>query len=251
MCGRYILVSTLDLLHRLFGAGGDSINLGPRYNIAPTQSAPVVHVAGGARRVTAMRWGLVPGWAREIPSSKPLFNARGETVAEKASFRDAFARRRCLVPADGFYEWPEEGPLKGAPVFFHLRRGAPAAAEPGSSLFAFAGIWERWTPPGGGTPVESYAIISTEAVGFMRAFHHRMPLILTPADQAQWLDGSTAEALPLIADRSDGWVEAHPVSRRVNAVRNDDESLTHPADPDPPAPAKAARKIDDRQSSLF
>jgi len=256
MCGRYVITSPIEALRALFRFGGARLNLPARYNVAPTQVAPVVRRAEAELELAMMRWGLVPSWSKEI-GTRPLFNARGETVAEKPSFRRAFATRRCLVPANGFYEWPEQGPLASQPVFFHRRR--EAADEEPLPLFAFAGIWERWTRPERGEALDSYAIISTEANGFMREYHHRIPVILAEADHATWLDGEPEAAKALLRSAPEDWLAAYPVSPRVNSARVDEPGLIEPlatvAAPAPPrAEPKAERrraKKDDRQADLF
>lgn len=255
MCGRYVITSPIEALRALFRFGGARLNLPPRYNVAPTQMAPVIRRAEAGMELAMMRWGLVPSWSKEI-GTRPLFNARGETVAEKPSFRRAFATRRCLVPANGFYEWPEQGPLARQPVFFHRRR--PAGADEPLPLFAFAGIWERWKQPESGELLESYAIISTEANGFMARYHHRIPVILADADHATWLDAPPEAAQALLRAAPDDWLDAHPVSPRVNSARIDEASLIEPLAAAPaPAPAVAAKaaprraRKDDRQADLF
>ncbi len=247
MCGRYLLTSPIEALRRAFGVTGAPLNLAPRWNIAPTTDCLVVRCAqDGARRFATLRWGLVPAWARDAGGASRMINARGETVADKPAYREAFRRRRCLVPADGFYEWPETGEDR-RPVLFRRADLAP---------FAFAGLWERWRQPDG-TALETFTIVNTEATGAMRAFHHRVPIVLDSAQQRLWLDPA-ADPAPLVAGPAFEDFEAIRVGTRVNNVRNDDEACTAPAGPPPPAapPPRAASttrppRKDPRQDSLF
>ena len=223
MCGRYTLTSPLEALSNLFGIS-ERPNLAASYNIAPTQMVATVRIDNdGSRQFSRLIWGLVPSWAKEVATSGPLINARGETVDSKPSFRDAFRKRRCLIPADGFYEWKRE------------KLGAPkqpyriTLAEEG--LFAFAGIWERWEYPKAMESVEpaleTCAIVTTLAAPSIGHIHHRMPVILDVSDHATWMTASLDESLALIRPY-EGGLAAHPVSTRVNAVRNDDADLLIP-----------------------
>jgi putative SOS response-associated peptidase YedK len=213
MCGRYLLISPVEAMRRFFDVGG-LLNLPPRYNIAPTQDAPVVRLdKEGRRELILMRWGLVPLWAKDLSIGTRCINARADSVAEKPAFRDAFERRRCLVPADGFFEWEKKGKVK------QPWRIGPAE----DGLMALAGVWERWRAPDGGV-VRSYAVITTEANELVRPLHDRMPVVVPPERFSDWLGPeSPAERLkeimrPFPAER----MRAFPVSRRVNDVRNDD-----------------------------
>lgn len=221
-------------------------NFPPRWNIAPTQPVPVIRPgADGKRHFVLVRWGLVPDWAREV-GTKPLFNARGETVAEKAAFRSAFKRRRCLIPADGFYEWkPGKGQPK-QPYLIRRRDRAPVA---------FAGIWEHWQSPEG-SELESCSIITTSANATLANLHHRMPVILDEADWETWMDTSettTKSALEMLVPSPDGLLDAVPVSKRVNAVANDDATIQEEVDPDIEMPdgKQDSKAKADRQMSLF
>jgi putative SOS response-associated peptidase YedK len=213
MCGRYLLISPVEAMRRFFDVGG-LLNLPPRYNIAPTQDAPVVRLdKEGRRELILMRWGLVPLWAKDLSIGARCINARADSVAEKPAFRDAFERRRCLVPADGFFEWEKKGKVK------QPWRIGPAE----DGLMALAGVWERWRAPDGGV-VRSYAVVTTDANELVRPLHDRMPVVVPPERFADWLEPQTrAERLreimrPYPAER----MRAFPVSRRVNDVRNDD-----------------------------
>jgi putative SOS response-associated peptidase YedK len=233
MCGRYTLTSPLEGVRQLF----DFIerpNLIPRANIAPTHQVPVVRLGGdGKRHLDPLRWGLVPSWAKEASIGARLINARGETVASKPSFRRAFVERRCLVPADGFYEWKTEEGAK-QPYRITLADGGP---------FAFAGLWERWRDPEAGDDLETFTIITTEATPDLAAIHSRMPVILDPGDFAPWLDPATApEALQaLLKPYEEAPMVAYRVSRAVNKVANQDLTLIEPlVDNEPEAPAQGS-----------
>ena len=221
MCGRYSLTSPIESMRALFGFD-ELPNLRPRYNIAPTQDVPVVRGGGnGVRELSMLRWGLVPSWAKAIGGSAPLINARGETVAEKPSFRSAFAKRRCLIPADGFYEWKKAA--KGAKQPYRI-------AMPDDAPFAFAGIWERWQNAHGEL-LESCAIVTTVASDALTTIHHRMPVILKPEDHDNWL---AAPSSVLIAACT-GELRTYPISTAVNKVANDDNTLWDPVDSAPQA----------------
>lgn len=243
MCGRYLLVSPIEALRRVFAAAPSGLNLGPRWNIAPTTACLVLRrAADGQRRFDLLRWGLVPAWARDDSGAARMINARGETVAEKPAYRDALRRRRCLVPADGFYEWPEDGPDR-RPVLFRRQDREP---------FAFAGLWETWRRPDGGE-LETFTIVNTEARGAMRAYHHRVPIVLGAEAQAAWLDPAGDPGAIVAAAPFEDFA-ALRVGTRVNSVRNDDAACIDPAPPlqaDAPSPMPARSKADPRQSSLF
>lgn len=216
MCGRYSLTSPLEAVRRLFDVTGGG-NLAPRFNIAPTQGAAVVRLdpaAPSGRALDLLIWGLVPSWAKEAAIGSRLINARAETVAEKPSFRAAFGRRRCLVPADGFYEWQGRA---GQRRPHHL-------TLPGSTLFAIAGLYERWLGPGGEV-VDSFTLLTRPARGAVAALHDRMPVIVDPEGYAAWLERAASDPATLLAalpqERGEELL-ARPVSARVNDVHNDD-----------------------------
>ncbi len=222
MCGRYSITTPVQAMADLFGFDGPLPNLAPRYNVAPTQGVPIIRLtpfgpSKGMRELGFVRWGLVPGWAKEV-ASKPLINARGETVAEKNAFKSAFLRRRCLVPVDGFYEWRRVEGGKPAPHYIHPRQGG---------VMAFGGIWEPWLGADG-SEIESMAIVTTAANQTLKDLHHRMPVILAPNDWDLWLNGEVAEALPLIRSAPEDLLTFHPVSRDVNSVAQDTASLIRP-----------------------
>lgn len=223
MCGRYTLTITPEMLRTLVNFE-TTPNLQPRYNIAPTQMAPVVRAsdAGGAPKIDMLRWGLIPSWSKDMTIASKLINARGETVAEKPSFRDAYRQRRCLIPVDGFFEWRREGDVK-QPYRIGFRGGTP---------FAFAGLWETWTAPAGlenaGETVETYTIVTTDANEKLAPIHHRMPVIVDPADFDRWLTGDPADAANVIRAFPPDDMAFYRVSTRVNNVRNDDEECIAP-----------------------
>ena len=225
MCGRYTLTTPLEGLREVFLFEG-APNLAPRYNIAPTQEVPAVRLGpeDGKRHLVPLRWGLIPSWAKEASIGSRMINARAESVSEKPAFRAAFRQRRCLIPADGFYEW--QARPSGPKQPYHI-------ARPEGGPFAFAGLWERWADRAGGEAVESFTIVTTEANRGLEAIHHRMPVVLAPADHAAWLDPEAAgDALQaLLRPAPEETFVATPVSTRVNAVRNDDASLTEAAAP--------------------
>lgn len=223
MCGRYSLTTAPEALRQLFNFV-DRPNFGPRYNIAPTQDVWAVRQRPDGRHLETLRWGLVPPWAKDLSVGSRMINARGETVAERPAFRSAFRHRRCLIPADGFYEWrTEEG--RKQPFRIGLKGGAP---------FAFAGLWESWTPPDAGPdtrPVETCTIVTCDANEKLRPIHPRMPVILPEDGYEPWLATPEEDAQALL-----GLLVAYPaeemafyrVSPRVNNVRNDDADCIAP-----------------------
>lgn len=192
----------------------------PRYNIAPGQTVPVIGGDVSGRWLAAMRWGLVPHWAKEASMGNKLINARAETLAEKPSFRDSFRHRRCLIPADGFYEWKKEG-KSSTPYRIVL---------PGQELFAFAGLWDRWDTAEGS--IFSFTIITTAASPFMQGIHSRMPVILRgEREYAAWLDGGAdTDLLKRMLRPFEERLHIYPVSRLVNSPRNDLPELVRESD---------------------
>jgi putative SOS response-associated peptidase YedK len=228
MCGRYVLKAALPDIARMLGMdmGADpGPALEPSYNIAPTTAVPVCRMEqAGGKQLTLMRWGLTPHWAKQADSGYRMINARAETVAEKPAFRGPFRHRRCLIPADGYYEWKSiEG--RKQPFYFHMKNGDP---------FCFAGLWERWQPAEG-APVESCAIITTGANALTAGIHHRMPVILAAEDYNRWLNIETTpteEALSMLAPYPGDAMTYFPVSATVNNARNNEARCITPlADP--------------------
>jgi putative SOS response-associated peptidase YedK len=216
MCGRFTLHHTLEEIEERFAAEAQA-DAEARYNIAPTQDVLVV-TQNGARHLQAYHWGLIPSWAKEPGIGNRMINARAETLAEKPAFRTALARRRCLIPADGFYEWQDApGGGKGPRTPMHIR------LQDGG-LFAFAGLWDEWHAPDG-SPLRSCTVITTGPNAVAAPIHDRMPAILRPEDEARWLDRSVCDAaalLPLLAPYPAEAMEAYAVSRQVNAPTVDD-----------------------------
>lgn len=221
MCGRIALTLSEAELADLFGARAD-LHWSPRYNVAPTQPIPVVRNCRGGRELVLMRWGLVPRWnAERNPTG--FINARSETAAEKPAFREAFRSRRCLVPADGFYEWKSLGKKHRQPFYFRKSGGGP---------FAYAGLWETWLGEGG--PLDTVAVLTTSANELVRPLHDRMPAIIPDVQFAAWLDPQEArpeKLLPLLvpfpAERMESW----PVSERVNSAAVEEPNLNVPVPP--------------------
>lgn len=219
MCGRFTQHHTIDEIIERFEVALVEYEAEPRYNIAPTQTVTVI-VQNHEREMIGLQWGLIPFWAKDPKIGSQLINARAETLAEKPSFKNALAKRRCLIPADGFYEWKKQ---KGGSQPYYIRRRD-------GGLFAFAGLWEEWKTPEG-EPRQTCTIITTEPNELMSSLHHRMPVILKPAHEAEWLDPA-AHYVPaltqLLQAYPDGELEAIPVSRAVNSPAQDDASLIQP-----------------------
>jgi len=265
MCGRYAITTAPDAIRALFGYV-EQPNFPPRYNVAPTQAIPVVRLEEGKRHFALVRWGLIPSWVKDPKNFSLLINARGESAAEKPAFRAAMKRRRCLVPADGFYEWQRAGERK-VPYFVRLKGGGP---------LAFAGLWETWMGPNG-EEMETAAIVTTNANRTLAPIHDRMPVIVPPEGFDLWLDCAKVDATTaaaLIAPAREGLLEAYQVSTAVNRTANDSANLIEravaqpraadapvrkPASPQDKAkapsqlsaPKRAKRKKDDGQASLF
>ncbi|GIV95908.1 MAG: DUF159 family protein [Herpetosiphonaceae bacterium] len=217
MCGRYTIAAHAEQLAERFGAALPSeMLLQPRYNAAPLQMLPVVLQDDG-RRVALFRWGLMPRWAKDPSIANKLINARAETLEEKPSFRDALRRRRCLVPADGFYEW-QKLPEGKIPMRMTLRSG---------ELFAMAGLWESWKDPATGELLHTFTIITTSPNELMSPIHNRMPAILAPEHEALWLDQSAGPEVwrDLLRPCPAEILRAYPVSSQVNNPRVDHPSL--------------------------
>lgn len=213
MCGRYaIVLDDAGALQRRFSLEELPDDPTPRFNVAPTQTLPVI-VRNSPNRVEMMRWGLIPSWAKDAAIGGRMINARAETVAEKPAFKRSLRARRCLVPASGFFEWKREGAAK-TPHYIHLTN------EP---LFAFAGLYDTWRDPAG-REVRSYTILTTGPNDLMAPIHDRMPVILDREDEDLWLDPDVVEPerlLPLLRPYPARRMAAYPVSRAVNSPLHD------------------------------
>ncbi len=218
MCGRYSQLRSWSELVQIFAAmtAAPAPNALARYNIAPTQDVAVVRLGAAGRELLPMRWGLVPAWAKDVRMGVRLINARAETAAEKPAFRAAMRARRCLIPADGFYEWQAQASGPKLPFRIAMADGAS---------FAFAGLWERWQSPADGQMLLSCTILTTEANAVVRPIHDRMPVILAGSDYDAWLDstGQSAAAVQrLLGPYAAAAMEAQALGPYVNRVANDD-----------------------------
>jgi putative SOS response-associated peptidase YedK len=254
MCGRFVITSPPEALRRIFGYA-EQPNFPPRHNIAPTQPIPVVILDNGSRHFRLMRWGLVPAWVRDSRKVALMINARSETVRDKPAFKNAMKRRRCLIPADGYYEW-QAGADRKRPFFIHRHDGSP---------FGFAALAETWIGPNG-EELDTVAIVTAPAGADLAELHHRVPVTMTPLDFERWLDcgaNDVEEVMALLRPPAEGEFVWHEVSTRVNSAANDDAQLLLPitaeesaAEQAPKSAKKAARKVattepDDGQGSLF
>lgn len=234
MCGRFVAAADLEAVAAFFDTPLPGFDAPRSYNVCPTTDiVAVVGDADGLRQLETFRWGLVPSWSADPTKGPPLFNARSETAATKNSFRVALRRRRCIVPADGFYEWPKSG------------AGATADARPlphyitrsDGDMLAMAGLWERWTPKEAtnGESLHSATVMTTAANVFMSPIHHRMPVLLERSAWDAWLDpgNDDVDALgTLLAPAAEDVLRSHQVGREVGNVRNRDASLVEPVEPD-------------------
>lgn len=254
MCGRFVITSSPAVLRRIFGYV-EQPNFPPRHNIAPTQPIPVVIIENGVRHFQLMRWGLLPAWVKDPGKFALLINARAETVLEKPAFKNAMKRRRCLVPADGYFEW-QASETRKRPYFIHRRDGSP---------IGFAGLAETWIGPNG-EELDTVAIVTAAASADLAVLHHRAPVTIAGRDFERWLDCSddNSEAVTaLLTSPREGEFVWREVSTRVNRVANDDPQLILPItleemlaeqskpakkpNHDKPAPVM----FDDGQGSLF
>jgi putative SOS response-associated peptidase YedK len=253
MCGRFVITSAPEALRNLFGYI-DQPNFPPRYNVAPTQPVPVVILANGARQFRLMRWGFVPAWVKDPRGFALLINARAETVTEKPAFKNAIRRRRCLIPADGWYEWSQSE--RKRPYFIHRRDEQP---------FGFAALAETWSGPNG-EELDTVAVVTTAARGGLATLHPRVPVTISQGDFERWLDcagDDAGDALALLAPPAEGEFVWHEVSTRVNRTANDDAQLILPISAEEakaerekaakvsPRKRVAAASRDDGQGSLF
>jgi putative SOS response-associated peptidase YedK len=218
VCGRFALFASPELVAEYF-ALAEPPALAPHYNLTPGQDIAAVRVdRDGERRLHALRWGLVPFWAKDAAIGRRLINARLDSLADKPAFREALTRRRCLIPASGFYEWGVDAAGKKQPFFIRPR---------GEPLLAIAGLWERWRAPSG-EPLETCVIVTTEANALLAPIHDRMPVLLARAAQDVWLDArSDVAAITELAARGPE-LETWPVGTAVNDPRNDDERVIAP-----------------------
>ena len=218
MCGRFELHSAFEVIARLFGLTGSIVAVPSGYNISPGQDIAIIVSEGGERRLTTCHWGFVPPWGKALNDGYKMINARAETVAEKPSFRQAFSYTRCLVVADGFYEWKNEGGKK-RPFYVHRRDGTP---------FGMAGLYNTWTSPEG-MQVCTSTIITTGANEVLKPIHDRMPVIMQPGEYDHWLDPSVHEKdklLPILKPCPDRDLELYEVSTRVNSSKSDSKENT-------------------------
>ncbi|MBI4366809.1 MAG: SOS response-associated peptidase [Deltaproteobacteria bacterium] len=246
MCGRYTIIASPEAIRALFGYP-EQPNFPPRYNVAPAQPIPIVRMVDGKRQFALVRWGLLPSWVKDPKGFSLLINARGESICEKPAFRAAMKRRRCLIPADGFYEWKPAGGRK-QPFYIRAKSGAP---------FAFAGLWECWTGPNG-EELETAAIVTTKANHTLTPIHDRMPVVLAPEAYDLWLDSANVDpvtASALIAPAPENLLEAFPVSTEVNRTASDNPKLVEPAEeisqtaPTPKLAAKRAPAKRDKKTN--
>lgn len=234
MCGRFTLFDSSTSVAQGFGLT-EVPSLSPRYNIAPSQEIAAVRIppGGRAREFVLLRWGLVPSWAKDSSLGSRMINARAETAAEKPAFRSAIRRRRCLVPASGFYEWKRENGRK-QPYFILLRAG---------KLFAFAGLWESWIDPAG-SAVETCALLTTAPNDLLRPIHDRMPVIVSPRDYDLWLSPEMVDVKDisvLFRPYPAGEMETFPVGTAVNNPKTDSPALIEPLDRlSPPGPRSSS-----------
>jgi putative SOS response-associated peptidase YedK len=253
MCGRFVITSPPAAIRQVFGYP-EQPNFPPRHNIAPTQPVPVVTLENGTRHFRLMRWGLIPSWVKDPRKISLMINARSETVVHKPAFKNAIRRRRCLIPADGYYEWQVVAGRK-RPLFISRRDGG---------LFGLAGLTETWIGPNG-EELDTVAVVTAPASPDLAVLHPRVPVTIRPDDFARWLDCSSddaADAMDLMVAPEEGEFIWHEVSTRVNHADNDDAQLILPitdaqreAEAAPKQPKRAApRKVaaaDDGQGSLF
>ena len=219
MCGRYSQTKPIKTLKEHFQAIAAEMDYNQRYNIAPSQSVPIVIAGEQEREIHTMRWGLIPSWAKDSALGNKLINARAETVHEKPSFKSSLKQRRCLVPTDGFYEWQVRDQGK-VPQYIRLRTGG---------LFAFAGLWSEWDS--GKEILQTFTIITTSANRDLESVHHRMPVILMPQDYENWLAPASKEFHNLMKPLGEGLLDHYEISKTVNSPKNDSEECIRPLFP--------------------
>ena len=227
MCGRYVSSSSVAVLESYLSV--DEVKADPleeRYNVAPTDPVYAVVERDGARLLGTMKWGLVPWFSKDPKTGAKMINARAESVPTKPAFRRAFEKRRCLIPADGFYEWQKREGKSKLPFFIHGADGRP---------IVFAGLWEVWRESEEAEPLRTCSIITTTANDLLRPIHDRMPVVLPPERWAEWLDPTNDDfegLRSLLAPAPNDLLELYPVSTKVNSVRNDGPELLERVEPD-------------------
>jgi putative SOS response-associated peptidase YedK len=224
MCGRYRLSKRKQIMEEHFDCDPWDENWSPRYNIAPTQSVPVIrqHPKEPVRQISTMRWGLIPNWAKNTSIASGTINAKSETAATKPAFRDPLRLRRCLIPADGFYEWRRTGGAK-QPFCFEVKDG---------ELYAFAGLWDGWKDPSGNW-IKTCSILTTTPNAVISTVHDRMPVILDPDNYDLWLDPGMQDVVAIsevLKPYDARLMGSYPVSTRVNSVSNDDLECSRPVE---------------------
>lgn len=227
MCGRFAFYSAAEAVTDLFGVSDAALSVIPQYNIAPTDLAAVIRPGDdGARELAMLRWGLLPFWAKDRKMAARMINARSETVTQKPAFRAAFRERRCIVPADGFYEWTGRAGHK-QPWFISRSDDTP---------IGFAGLWERWRDRDSDEPVETFTILTMASAGGISSIHDRMPVMLDDVTAEYWLagdDGNPPALRELSAERLADELTSWPVSTSVNNARNESPALIEPVDIEP------------------
>lgn len=230
MCGRFTLLARLNRILTEFRLDDyepeQFLDYEPRYNIPPSSDVVIVRNTDGIRRLTTVRWGLIPPWTKDLEEAPMLNNARAETVAEKPSYRSAFKKRRCIIPVSGFYEWTPDGTKNKQPYYFH---------SPDDKIFAFAGLWETWTRDN--LFLDSCTIVTTEANGVMAPIHERMPVILGENEVDRWLDPNETDLQSMLVPCPDDEITCYPVDKFVNTVKNKGK--------------KCIERIDVKPSTLF
>lgn len=219
MCGRYTLYETEGIAER-FGVDAPE-DIHPSYNVAPSQIMPVITGDAQAKHLEFMRWGLIPAWAKDPKIGYKLINARSESIFNKPTWRHAIRSHRCLVPANGFYEWQNNNTAQKQPYYIHPRD---------DHLFAFAGIWDSWRDPDGEI-LKTYSIVTTEPNQEIAAIHNRMPIILYPEEESAWIDPTNdrpEDIAPLLHPYEDNGLELYPISQNVNSPANNNASLLQP-----------------------
>jgi putative SOS response-associated peptidase YedK len=223
MCGRFTNRAKPEQIKKEFKVGNkNSVFFEPRFNIAPAQMVNVVLAPESERILSQLKWGLVPSWSKDAPTSKGLINARAETLTEKPSFREAFKSHRCIIPASGFYEWQKKGTGAKQPFYFYLKE---------KEVFGFAGLWEEWLDKQTGELLETCTIITTEANEILKAVHDRMPVILMAESYDEWLDTKvkdTNRLQELLKPYPAKEMSSHAVSRSVNIPETDSDELIKP-----------------------